>query len=216
MKKLLALLCLMFAVGCTDIDYYQMNGLKVSPSLLASYNVVVQRDWHGVCGSAVIKSDETETLILTAAHCVDFDWGTYSIVTNDGQEHDAEIIKREYIATDLALLRTYQPIPVQPATTPAFAEPAATTEAWTVGFGGGEPDAFSYGIVSKVYVIDHYDKLANQFDMTIWYGNSGGGVYNADGRLIGIVSQFGPQGGAMQGWMYACPVSAIRRFLAED
>ncbi len=211
MKKLLALSCLMFAVGCGDMYVY--IGLDVDPAILADYNVIlhIKSDGDPVCGATLVNSNTA----ITAAHCIAASYRDYFIEPSDGVIYPVEIIAvNAFETSDLAVLRIEELL-YQPVATVSTGEPRFGEDIWVIGCGGGECDALSKGIVSKLGVIDHYDMVANQFDVTAWYGNSGGGIFDATGELVGVVSQFGPQGGGKVGWMYGCTVGAINKILKE-
>jgi hypothetical protein len=202
--------------GCSDT--YIIYGLDVDPYRLTEYNTILHDSiQRPLCGSTVIESTDTRTRVITAAHCVD-SGSTFYIQPNNEELYEVEVIAFNYNDTDLAVLQTIDnPIPVQPAALVAMNEPELGADIWTLGCGAGEPDALSKGIVSKIYVEGHYGRLMNQFDITVWYGNSGGGIFDYQGTLVGVVSQFGPQfergwfGGEPEtGWMYGVPVSKMR------
>lgn len=199
--------------------------LNVDPDLLMEYNVIVHDSFgNPICGGTVIKSTFNKTVVITAAHCVygaiyNVLYGgdaTMYIMPQDQQLYQVTVGRYEPIFTDVATLETNtDPIPIQRAASIVLQEPEECEFVWTIGLGGGEPDAFSFGIVSKIGIIDHYGRTMNQFDCTAWYGNSGGGVFNADGDLISIVSQMGPQfhDEPETGWFYGATVEHIREVL---
>jgi hypothetical protein len=216
MKKILMLVLMIgLFLGCGD-TIYNTEGLSVDPQVLLEYNVVLHwGDWGPVCGSAVVESTRDQTLIVTAGHCI-LTGEQMLVETNDGDLYPVELLDYELIDSDLALLGATKPIPIQQAAVVALQEPRPGEDAWTVGFGAREKDALSKGIVSKIFTKGHYGRTMNMYDVTVWYGNSGGGFYDSQGRLIGTVSQFGPQfdgHGPETGWAYGCTVKHIRRLL---
>jgi S1-C subfamily serine protease len=216
MKTLLCAALMFLVVGCINNNI--LVGLETDPSLLADYNVALHMEGYDgpICGATVVD-DHTA---ITASHCVDAAVG-YLIEPNNGELYPVTIkAVNAFETSDLAVLNIIG-LPYQPTADVASSEPRFGDDIWVIGCGGGECDALSKGIVSKLGVKDHYGLTANQFDVTTWYGNSGGGVFDRYGRLVGVVSQFGPQfdrgytGEPETGWMYACPVAAIREILSR-
>lgn len=223
MKKLFTLLpifalfFLMLFAGCGDNIYLN---LETDPYLLTEYNVALHRSAGGdpICGATVIQ----EGVVVTASHCVDSP-GDYHVQTNSGAMIPVEIIGIDNFETsDVAILHPLMPFPPQHRALLERREPVLGEDIWVIGCGGGECDALSKGIVSKLGVTGHHGMTMNQFDVTAWYGNSGGGIFDSQGDLVGVVSQFGPQfdrgysGEPETGWMYGCTVEAIRRLLKES
>lgn len=215
MKKLALLLLL--CIGCGDtyyIDNYIYEDLEVDPYQLVEYNVILHEGEEAICGAVVIASKSSSCLILTAAHCTS--WvgvKPYSVQPTDGNLYSVRVERREIETSDLALLECVDNLPIQIAAPVKESEPSLGETCFTTGFGAGVPDALSQGVVSKIYVRDHYDKIANQFDITAYYGNSGGGIFDAYGRVVGIMSQFGPAGAGKIAWMYGCTAKAINEII---
>lgn len=71
------------------------------------------------------------------------------------------------------------------------------------------------GIVSSVQKAFGLELL--KIDAAVWFGNSGGGVFNEDHRLIGVVSRLSivPGLGVVPGGFYAVSPGEISRFLAD-
>ena len=215
MKKLFLLLFSLFMfTGCGDNIYLN---LETDPYLLTEYNVALYATYAGdpICGATVIQ----EGVVVTASHCVNSP-GDYHVKTNDGSMIPVQIIGIDnFETTDVAILRPLFAFPPQHRALLSRQEPKLGEDVWVVGCPSGECDSLSKGIVSKLGVTGHHGMKMNQFDVTAWYGNSGGGIFNSRGDLVGVVSQFGPQfyrgwsGEAETGWMYGCTVEATRRVL---
>lgn len=187
---------------------------------LQDYNVLIHRGELGPnCGGTVIQSNRFETLVLTAAHCIMEDDETpmkYGFIdTGDENLYRVEVIKF-HRGNDLALLKVTDKIKPIKAARIARLTPAIGDDIWIIGFGAGVGDALSKGIVSKVHGSSWRDIHVMQLDVTGWYGNSGGGAYNANQELVGVVIEFGPQGGAQAGWMFATHLEEIIKFLRSD
>jgi S1-C subfamily serine protease len=208
---ILTLLC----IGCINV----YPDPEMDPIVLADYNVILHKSADGgpICGATIINPNT----IITAAHCVINPYDYY-IEPSDRKLYPVDIIAIDYFTTtDLAVLETRVNIS-QPTATVSSNEPRYGEDIWVIGCGGGECDALSKGIVSKLNVTGHHNTIMNQFDVTAWYGNSGGGVFDDTGRLVGVVSQFGPQfdrswysSEPETGWMYGCTVKAINNILGN-
>lgn len=226
MKNGLIVLAVMLLSGCEEFP--TTNDLNVDPDLLIEYNVILHDALkYPICGGTVIKSTTKKTRIITAGHCINgaiynILYGgdpTMYIMPQNGKLYPVKIFDYEPIFTDIAILETVEdPIPLQRKANLLPYEPNECDFIWTLGLGGGEPDAFSFGIVSKTGVVDHYGRTMNQFDCTVWYGNSGGGIFNSDGKLVGVVSQMGPQfhEEPETGWMYGTTVTHMREVLTRN
>lgn len=139
----------------------------------------------------VVKAHYAQPLlILTAAHVAKTlpDTGVVHI-WNKGTplalRVHVKVMAEEY---DLALLETDFPwegpdIAVTLATT----EPGRGSGVWVVGSPGGIEWNVSHGVLSSKKPCGNDAKgLCYRTDATIYFGNSGGGVFNESGELIGI------------------------------
>lgn len=215
-KKLLLTILALSIVNCTDI-HNMYDGLMIDPNLLLEYNTILQHNAQGVCGSTVISSEKKTTCVITAAHCISME--KQSIEINNGNTYDVILIDMNSSTSDLALLCTNEEMPIQNFSSVSSGEPEITEDIWVVGYGAREKDVVTRGIVSKINTEGHYERPMNLLDCTIWYGNSGGGIFNKYGELVGVVSQFGPQfdtpsyHGPETGWIYGCRIREIKALL---
>lgn len=77
----------------------------------------------------------------------------------------------------------------------------AGQEVWTYGHPGGLDYTVSRGIISSVKeVIDSSPQSFIQFDAKAYQGNSGGPLFNDDGKVIGVVSRLLAQTGGSYGF----------------
>jgi hypothetical protein len=216
MKKLIIFL-LMFGCG-NDYRIYLDDALTIDT--LLEYNIILCRfEGRCLCGGTVIESSDDGSVILTAAHCVDEN-ADYDIKINDGTKYKAEVIGFTYDLADLALLFS-ETLPKQRAATLCEHEPDLGSDVWLLGFGAAVEDVVSLGSVSKLGTQDHSNRKTNMFDITGWYGNSGGGVFSWYGHVCSAISQFGPQfyypsyHGAETGWMYGSTSEELRNFVSS-
>ena len=97
--------------------------------------------------------------------------------------------------------------------------PATRSRRWAAGF--GTPDSITTGVVSAIRrsiasltsiykVVD-----AIQTDAPITHGNSGGPLFDARGRVIGINAQIRTETGGAEGVGFAVPINAARRSMTQ-
>lgn len=147
----------------------------------------------------------SETEIVTAAHCVEEDeFGILSPVgkfvhyivqpevRGMGQEpaalHLAEV---KYVVHyhDVAVLKAFKAgIPMHEYVVMAEELPGVGEAVYIVGHPRGHYWSFAQGIVSA-YRTETSIGPAVQVNGTVWFGNSGGGVFDSQGRLVGICSR---------------------------
>jgi S1-C subfamily serine protease len=138
------------------------------------------------------------------------------------------VVHRDTDDTDLALLRarTDECFPAQFGNRPALGDPI-----WVVAYPWGRNMTLVGGIVSQVNADQPGDRAtAPRFivDASVSYGSSGGGVYDAEGRLVGVVEGYRTarvsfEGNAspqyinvpVPGETYVVPLADIRRFLSQ-
>lgn len=141
------------------------------------------------CAGTWVRPDE----ILTASHCViddDTDKASDSVHVRDydGVVFEGKVIKLERRA-DLALLHS----------THMHATWAAVATTWhqgeeltIIGHPNREEWTWMRGWVSKALRHDSPEDSGDmsmlQVEAPIWYGNSGGGAFDASGALVGVCS----------------------------
>jgi hypothetical protein len=166
---------------------------------LKQVNVEIVNSTVGASGSGVTIKYNGQYYILSAGHMADEDTDTLVLMENGQEISELEIVKHDYTwgedtdpkdiikVHDLILLRPKNKN-LQPKyyTELADIEPITSSEVYIVGNPMGIEDVLCEGrtIIYKgnfMYYIDH-----------TYYGNSGGGVYTLDGKLVGIVSHLMP------------------------
>lgn len=146
-------------------------------------------------------ADGTQGLVLTCAHL--FDEGTGEIVVTFPQvkSHGARLVALDRQA-DLATLAIGNPS-VAPATLADGAPAGSTVRAW--GFGPtGQLRNASGQIVGEA---DATGQVSMAIAAAVREGDSGGGVFDSQGRLVAVV--WGESGGVT----YASTGAPLRRFL---
>ncbi len=172
----------------------------VSAAAIASQSVVVitteelvaTSGWYGTeavesgAGSGVIISEDG--YILTCAHVVS---GASNIIVTVGEDDYAATVIGSDEETDIAVIKI--------EATGLTAAVLGDSDALSVGesiIAVGNPlgvlgGSVTQGIVSalnRVIVVENYEMTLIQMDASVSPGNSGGGLFNMAGELVGIVN----------------------------
>ncbi len=160
-----------------------------------------------VYGSGVIISEDG--YILTANHVID-GGKTVTVTTVDGSKYDATVIGADK-KTDVAVIKI-EANGLSPAKLSSSETLAAGDFVFTVGnaFGqNGNSAVFGFiGDVNREVSYDGETRNMIQLDGNINKGNSGGGLFDSNGELIGIVSAL-QTSADLNGVGFALPSSAI-------
>jgi 2-alkenal reductase len=143
------------------------------------------------------------------------------VVFRDGDRVPARIVGWD-IYDDVGVLQVdprshkLSPVPLGDSTAVRVGEPVAA-----MGSPFGNDDSLAVGIVSATgrsiasltsrYLVTD----AIQTDAPITHGNSGGPLFDARGRVIGISAQIRSESGQAEGVGFAIPVNAARRSLSQ-
>lgn len=174
----------------------KINQIKIEQNLLKSV-VMIHNKTLGGLGSGVTIKYKNNFYILSAGHMAETTEEIMSFSENGQEIGELEIIKHDYSfsddiedvsqARDLILLK-----PKNPNLVPKFYveladfEPQNSTQIYTVGNPVGIEDVLSDGRLIQ------YNGNFVYYIGTTYYGNSGGGIFTRDGKLIGIVSHMFP------------------------
>jgi 2-alkenal reductase len=186
------------------------------------------REDHASQGSGFVVSPDG--LVLTSAHVITTAGPTDS--TPDGADRvfvgfkDGDRVRAQIVGwdvfDDVGVLRvepddhTLAPLPLGDSSRVVVGEPVAA-----MGSPFGNQDSLAVGVVSangrsisaltSAYrVID-----AIQTDAPITHGNSGGPLFDARGRVVGINAQINSDSGESQGVGFAIPINAAKRSLNQ-
>ena len=191
------------------IDGYQPNPvLEAAQALyLRLTDGYIESDYQWVkAGAGVFIGKSGE--IVTAAHVVN-QHRRYRITSTDGTQAVAALIGMDE-QQDIALLKVAQQSgPAAPLA--ATAKLPVGSPVIAIGTPQGEPFTVTAGIVTtskQRYGQTMYDDFLG-VDARIVGGNSGGGIFNQEGQLVGILSF----GGAYQSLGYAVPIDRAKEVI---
>jgi S1-C subfamily serine protease len=198
-----------------------------SPGVVTIYAFFGKTDPHAAQGSGFVVSDRG--YILTSAH----------VITNAGdapktseassvfvgfKDHDrvtAEIVGWD-VYDDIALLHVsprahaLAPIPLGDSSKVGPGDPVAA-----MGSPFGNEDSIAVGVVSAIHrsissLTSGYKVIdAIQTDAPITHGNSGGPLFDARGRVVGINAQIRSDTGTAEGVGFAVPINAAQRSMRQ-
>jgi S1-C subfamily serine protease len=239
---------LSLTAGCVMVGLPRRSERDVIRGLLgSSVQVVIERRGDRVrSGSGVVirarpdraERTEMECLVLTSGHTFASmkeadDTELYVLLDRHlgaGTRARAELLKqRETDEVDLALLRIRAPRCLAART---GLPPALGDRTWIAGFPWGRQIRLITGIVSQVSVDDR-GKLRTgaslMVDASVVYGMSGSGVFDATGRLVGLIEGYGTARVSfgertsrqyvdvpVAGETYVTSLGTIERFLREN
>jgi 2-alkenal reductase len=198
-------------------------------TIIAYYDSTAVPDAQAGQGSGfVVGADGT---ILTSAHVVTTaGQGGHTRAARivyvefaDGDRVTARIVGYD-LFDDVAVLRVsprshaLQPVPLGSSARVVVGEPVAA-----IGSPFGNTDSLTVGVVSAVRrsipsLTTRYDLIdAIQTDAPINHGNSGGPLFDARGRVIGINAQIRSSGtsSGFEGVGFAVPIDSARRSMAQ-
>jgi S1-C subfamily serine protease len=165
----------------------------------------------------------TSAHVITNAGTADRPRGARSVVVelSDGDRLGAEILGWD-LFSDTGVLRIDDPpaslvtVPLGDSRTVAVGDPVAA-----IGAPFGNQGSLAVGVVSavgrSVPTLTSGYRLTDaiQIDAPINRGNSGGPLFDARGRVIGINAQIRSSSGTAEGVGFAVPVNAARRALEQ-
>jgi 2-alkenal reductase len=139
----------------------------------------------------------------------------------DGERVPAQIVGWD-VFDDVGLLKVnpadhpVSPVPLGDSASVVVGEPVAA-----IGSPFGQESSLSVGVVSATQrstpsLTSGFNLVdAIQTDAPINRGNSGGPMFNADGKVIGINAQIRSESGTAEGVGFAIPINAARRSMEQ-
>jgi 2-alkenal reductase len=147
--------------------------------------------------------------------------GTVYVQFRDGERVPAEVVGWD-VYDDVGLLKVdpddhaVSPVPLGDSADIVVGEPVAA-----IGSPFGQESSLSVGVVSATErsinsLTSSYNLVdAIQTDAPINRGNSGGPMFDARGRVIGINAQIRSESGTAEGVGFAVPINAARRSMEQ-
>lgn len=235
------ILVLSLSTGCAIQGVFSPSREDVIAQILPpSVQIVLERDGQrfrsgsGVAIAARRSTGRTECFVLTSGHTLSHRSDKDQVFILFGRHHGAGkkeaavvVAQRDVGEMDLALLRAPadECVPAHLGIPPSLGDPI-----WVVAYPWGRNMTLVGGIVSQVNM-DQPDGAAAPrliVDASVSYGSSGGGVYDAEGRLVGVVEGYRTarvsfEGNAspqyitvpVPGETYVVPLADLRRFLTQ-
>jgi len=164
-------------------------------------------------GSGIVLT--SDGYIITCKHVVD-GAETIKVILNDDTEYEATLIGSD-ARSDLAVLKI-EAVGLTPATLGDSDMLTVGEEVIAIGNPLGElRGTATSGIVSALsrdVMVGSVDMSLIQTDAAISPGNSGGGLFNSSGSLIGIVNAKASSSNA-EGLGFAIPVSSVRTIISN-
>lgn len=168
-------------------------------------------------GSGVVIS--SDGYLITNHHVIE-NADTYFVLFQDGREYEATLVGSDEL-TDLAVLKISADalIPVEFGSTDNMRVGDPTVAIGNpLGQDGGA--SVSVGIISAFnrrvdFGNDDFLHGMLQTDAAINSGSSGGGLFDAEGKLIGITSAIGVSQAGPEGIGYAIPIELVDRISKE-
>lgn len=167
------LLVALFAIGAVAAPHLEDN-------LEHQLNATVQLTTDGALGSGVLV--QADGLILTNAHCAGPDTKVVDITLRDGRTYKGIVLLRDEAADVMVVAIRERDLAAVPLRCNVVVHQGDAVLA--IGHPGGMLWTVTRGIVSA---LDRGpDKRWLQVDALIWFGNSGGPLFDIRGRLIGL------------------------------
>jgi S1-C subfamily serine protease len=192
---------------------HQVETLNVYIDKDGKIKLDVKSGWFSYCAGTFVSP----TLILTAAHCTGdlkiYDKVYFSTYDNQDKHYVAEIWERA-ASSDLALLQVHNGYPIQDWAQ-IGPSPVLGDSARTLGHPHliDSPHAFKWSYVGGWVTRPYHDAEGHdvtQIQMPTIVGMSGGGVFNEQGQLIGVLSYTFKEN---KNWGFAVSQSEILKFM---
>jgi S1-C subfamily serine protease len=159
-----------------------------------------------------------ETLILTSAHIV-HGVDELQAVFYDGEKIPATVISSD-VNADLSLVKlAYKHPHIEPLLLGDSDKSRIGDDIYTIGAPYSIPFTLTRGIISgrheKGYQADIAKSEFFQTDAALNPGNSGGPVFNMQGKVIGIVSFIRSKSGGNEGLGFAVTINSAKKLMLE-
>ena len=167
---------------------FALEGSKIAAK---TRQFTVQIEGQETTGTGtIIEQDGDNYTVLTCWHVINAEGG-FEIATDDGKVHQATAVKRLDNGIDLAILMFKSSTSYEVAELGDSAKIAAGTSSFVAGY----PDPIP-GIPERAYIFQNADIVSKLSQGEKGYqivhsnpttgGSSGGGIFDTDGKLIGV------------------------------
>lgn len=153
--------------------------------------------------------------VLTAGHL--FDEGVLKrleVTTTNGRKYVAETLGVDH-GRDLALIKVSTDAVFKPALFARLGGQRVGDQAFAIGYPLGLPLTVTHGIISSLGALPGRSVSMTGTDVFLNHGNSGGPVYDIEGRMIGIVSGFFADSDGFTGLGCIVSLEEINNFLSK-
>jgi S1-C subfamily serine protease len=147
---------------------------------------MIHNNTVGALGSGTTIKYKGKFYILSAGHMIDHDTDKVTLSENGNYICDLKVIKVDHVKDLLLLQPTDENIVPKIYTEIATQEPLAGDELYICGNPMGIEDVLS--TVRAIGYTSHF----MYFIGTSYFGNSGGGIYNKEGQVVGVTSHMLP------------------------
>ena len=210
-------------VATTDssINVAAVSELTANSVVEISTEVITNYNWFGYqtqtlnqgAGSGVIISEDG--FILTCHHVID-STASITVTLKNGEQHEARVVG-SYEEGDLAVIKI-EAEGLTPAVLGNSSELVVGSPVVAIGnpLGqlGGTVTAGYISALERELIIDESTYVLLQTDAAINGGNSGGGLFNANGELIGLVNAKAQDIG-VEGLGFAIPIDDIKQDIED-
>jgi S1-C subfamily serine protease len=224
MKKLAALFISLLLIvglnGCVRLPSGSVQP-EIQPAYFASVAIVDKNNKASGAGTIVLNKKGYQLAVLTAAHVVKGmqKRGVKKIYALPSYSRTKVLMRVSKIdvENDLALLLGF---PKEKRDGPyvrlASRTPNIGETVWAIGSPMGVKWTVGKGILSNFEVVK--GKMFYRITADMFFGNSGGGLFNQNNELVGVVNsiqviQIGLSIIVVPGANYAVPLKSIRKFL---
>jgi S1-C subfamily serine protease len=188
-KNILGAIIVFMLCGCSTFMSYNMTKNQVHEVVNASVEIE-----YG-SGTVIYHDPETmDSVLITAYHVIDQALHSRANIvfrfTNDEGEQKEPVevwgdVVAYSVAADTALVRFKSPVKLDPVPI-ADVDPDIGDTVYVFGNPMGSKSILTKGVLSNKSYINEHGVRMWQVDSKIMPGNSGGGVFNSSGELIGM------------------------------
>lgn len=190
MKKFIAMLLFVFlAIGCSTVNVPEMRVNKdVLPMYLASVSLVEENgDLHG-SGTIIYNRADDYMVVVTAAHVVraflEKKIDIYVEGVNFIHLKQMRVFKMDEAKDVAVIVGVNKELVNGPEVAVADIAPNIGDPVFVIGAPLGVKRTVTSGIITNI--INFKDKIVYRTNAPMFYGNSGGGMFNKKGELIGV------------------------------